>query len=60
MMLKIRHTPEFCPAKVALLPDGRLEIQTAHALQGVAPGQFCVLYDEQHHRCYGSGEIRLG
>jgi len=25
----------------------------------VAPGQFCVIYDGQHHRCYGSGEITL-
>ena len=57
--LKIRHTPDFCPAVVTQLPDGRLEIQTERPLQGVAPGQFCVLYDEQKHRCYGSGEIRL-
>lgn len=59
MTLKIRHTPEFCDAAVTPLPDGRLDIHTAHPLQGVAPGQFCVLYDERHHRCYGSGEIRL-
>ena len=59
MSLKIRHTPEFCEASVAALPDGRLDIHTAHPLQGVAPGQFCVLYDREHHRCYGSGEIRL-
>jgi tRNA-specific 2-thiouridylase len=25
----------------------------------VAPGQFCVLYDESHHRCLGSAEITL-
>ncbi len=59
MSLKIRHTPDFCAATVTLLPDGRLDIRTAHPLQGVAPGQFCVLYDNEHHRCYGSGEIRL-
>ena len=59
MSLKIRHTPEFCGATVAPLPDGRLDIHTERPLQGVAPGQFCVLYDNEHHRCYGSGEIRL-
>ncbi len=59
MSLKIRHTPDFTDATVTQLPDGRLDIRTAHPLQGVAPGQFCVLYDVQHHRCYGSGEIRL-
>ena len=59
MSLKIRHTPEFCDATVTPLPDGRLDIHTERPLQGVAPGQFCVLYDNEHHRCYGSGEIRL-
>lgn len=59
LSIKIRHTPDFCPATVTTLPDGRLDIRTARPLQGVAPGQFCVLYDIQHHRCYGSGEIRL-
>ncbi|MDY4644476.1 aminomethyltransferase beta-barrel domain-containing protein, partial [Prevotella sp.] len=29
------------------------------AIHGVAPGQFCVVYDEHHHRCYGSGEITV-
>jgi len=28
-------------------------------IHGVAPGQFCVVYDEEHHRCFGSGEITL-
>lgn len=56
--LKIRHTPEFMVASVIPHVDGMLEFHTRQPLQGVAPGQFVVLYDEQHHRCYGSGEIR--
>ena len=56
--IKIRHTPDFCPALVTPLPDGHLDIRTERPLQGVAPGQFAVLYDEDKHRCYGSGEIR--
>lgn len=28
-------------------------------IHGVAHGQFCVVYDEQHHRCFGSGEIEM-
>ena len=56
--LKIRHTPEFCPAKVT--PEGEvLRIEAEHPIQGVAPGQFCVIYDKNHHLCYGSGEICL-
>ena len=32
---------------------------TAQPIHGVAPGQFCVVYDAHHHRCYGSGEITV-
>ena len=59
MTIKIRHTPDFCPAEVRLLPNGDLDIHTERPLQGVAPGQFGVLYDTQKHRCYGSGELRI-
>lgn len=59
MTIKIRHTPDFCPVRVKLLKNNGLDIYTERPLQGVAPGQFAVLYDEHKHRCYGSGEIRL-
>ena len=59
MSIKIRHTPDFCPAEVTMREDGSLDIHTERPLQGVAPGQFAVLYDKDRHRCYGSGEIRL-
>lgn len=32
-------------------------VHAERPLQGVAPGQFCVVYDNRHHRCFGSGEI---
>ena len=63
---KIRHTPEFFAAKLEpLLPLtshlSPLEyiVHSAVPIHGVAPGQFCVIYDAQHHRCYGSGEISV-
>ena len=56
--LKIRHTPDFCPAVITPTSDGLLEVETERPLQGVAPGQFAVLYDKDKHRCFGSGEIR--
>lgn len=56
---KIRHTPEYHPARAEQLPDGKCIIHSAGRIHGVAPGQFCVVYDEHHHRCYGSGEITL-
>lgn len=56
---KIRHTPEYHPATIEKLEDGRWMIHSDEAIHGVAPGQFCVVYDENHHRCYGSGEITV-
>lgn len=54
---KIRHTPEYHPAHIEKASDGCYTVKAEELIQGVAPGQFCVVYDEQHHRCYGSGEI---
>ena len=56
---KIRHTPEYHPATIEKLDDGRWMMHSEEAIHGVAPGQFCVVYDENHHRCYGSGEITI-
>ena len=57
--LKIRHTPEFLPAQLEQLGDGAYMVHADTPIHGVAPGQFCVVYDEHHHRCYGSGEITI-
>jgi tRNA-specific 2-thiouridylase len=54
---KIRHTPEYHPAVLEKLDEGRYMVHSSHPIHGVAPGQFCVVYDEKHHRCFGSGEI---
>ena len=58
--IKIRHTPEWHAA--TLEPQTEKSSYVVHSsvpIHGVAPGQFCVIYDAQHHRCYGSGEISL-
>ena len=57
--LKIRHTPDYLPARLETLGEGRYMVHAAAPIHGVAPGQFCVIYDAQHHRCYGSGEITI-
>ena len=57
--LKIRHTPEFLPARLEQLGNGAYLEHADTPIHGVAPGQFCVVYDEHHHRCYGSGEITI-
>lgn len=55
---KIRHTPDCHPASVEATADGFV-IHSDDPIHGVAPGQFCVVYDSDHHKCYGSGEITL-
>ena len=54
---KIRHTPEFHKATLERVGDGSFNVHSEDLIQGVAPGQFCVVYDEIHHKCIGSGEI---
>lgn len=56
---KIRHTADYNKATITQLEEGRYHIKSEKPIHGVAPGQFCVIYDENHHKCYGSGEITL-
>ena len=54
---KIRHTPEFFDGHISLDNQGEWNLVSEEKIHGVAPGQFCVVYDDAHHLCYGSGEI---
>ena len=56
---KIRHTPEYHRAMLEQTGDGCFIVHSQSRIHGVAPGQFCVIYDNRHHRCYGSGEITI-
>ncbi|MCF0193064.1 MAG: tRNA 2-thiouridine(34) synthase MnmA, partial [Prevotella sp.] len=56
---KIRHTAEHYRAIMTDNNDGTFTIKSEKKIHGVAPGQFCVIYDEQHHCCFGSAEITL-
>jgi len=53
---KIRHTPEFTSGKIIRIPDG-YHLVSDQKLQGIAPGQFGVIYDAESKICIGSGEI---
>ena len=57
--IKIRHTPGYLPARLEDAGNGRCVVHAEALIHGVAPGQFCVIYDSRHHRCYGSGEITI-
>lgn len=54
---KIRHTPGYLPATLEPKGNGCFTVHADAPIHGVAPGQFCVLYDQHHHRCFGSAEI---
>ena len=56
---KIRHTPEYHPARLERLGEGSYMVHSQTPIQGVALGQFCVVYDERHHCCIGSAEITV-
>ena len=60
IMFKNRHTPEFIPGRLTRLDGtGEYIIDSERRVQGIAPGQFAVLYDRDCHRCLGSGVITL-
>lgn len=53
---KIRHTPDFTPGKLIKTNSG-YHLSSKNKLQGIAPGQFGVIYDADSQICIGSGEI---
>jgi tRNA-specific 2-thiouridylase len=53
---KIRHTPEFTAGKLIKTGD-TYRIITSKKQQGIACGQFGVIYDADARLCFGSGEI---
>jgi tRNA-specific 2-thiouridylase len=53
---KVRHTPEFTHGYIRRTGD-IYTISSDDRIQGIAPGQFAVVYDKEHHLCYGSGVI---
>ena len=56
---KIRHTADYLTASLEPVQDGLFLVHADAPIHGVAPGQFCVVYDEHHHRCFGSAEITI-
>lgn len=55
LLVKIRHGLQQYPCKIAWHNDGSAIIKLAERDQGIAPGQFAVLYDG--NRCLGGGII---
>ena len=53
---KIRHTPEFTKGRISRRGD-LYKIISDEKIQGIAAGQFGVVYDEDEHICLASGMI---
>ncbi|MFZ4399855.1 MAG: tRNA 2-thiouridine(34) synthase MnmA [Bacteroidales bacterium] len=53
---KIRHTPEFTKGSLEKIGDV-YRIRSQEKIQGIAAGQFGVIYDEKEEICIGSGVI---
>ena len=53
---KIRHTPEFTHGRIRRIGD-LYRVESDEKIQGIAPGQFSVVYDKESHLCLGSGMI---
>ena len=54
---KNRHTPLFIKAKVRKTDDGDLQVTAEEKIQGIAPGQFGIIYTPDRRICLGSGII---
>jgi len=54
---KNRHMPNFLPGKLTHLGNSEYVIESDNKVQGIAPGQFAVIYDKNSKLCYGSGII---
>jgi tRNA-specific 2-thiouridylase len=56
---KNRHTPHFAKGRLIQVDGSQWLIESDEDIQGIAPGQFAVIYDKDQHLCYGSGVITL-
>lgn len=59
VLFKIRHVPELTRGRLTKASDGVWHLQSEELINGVAPGQFCVIYSTDGRICYGSGEIAM-
>lgn len=54
---KTRHTPEFFDGKLCPTSGSGYVIKSSRDVQGIAPGQYAILYTPDHKICLGSGMI---
>ncbi len=59
IMFKNRHTPEFIKGKLIKKDSGSYVIESEADVQGIAPGQYAIIYSSDKRLCLGSGMISL-
>ncbi|MCM1377109.1 MAG: tRNA 2-thiouridine(34) synthase MnmA [Clostridium sp.] len=59
IVFKNRHSPDFTPAVLRNLDGISYVIESDEDVQGIAPGQFAVIYSPDNKICLGSGMISL-
>jgi tRNA-specific 2-thiouridylase len=56
---KNRHSPQFIPGVMSVTAEGGYRIEAEEDVQGIAPGQFAIVYTPDRQLCLGSGMISL-
>lgn len=56
---KTRHSPEFYSGKIRKCESGGYILESETDVQGIAPGQFAIIYTADRNLCLGSGMISL-
>ena len=56
---KTRHSPEFYDGTISIKKDGSCTVTSDSDIQGIAPGQFAIIYSPDRRLCLGSGLISV-
>lgn len=56
---KTRHSPDFFQGHIRKKKDGGFIVESESDVQGIAPGQFAIIYTPDRRLCLGSGMISI-
>ncbi len=56
---KTRHSPELYDGTISIKKDGSCTVTSDSDIQGIAPGQFAIIYSPDRRLCLGSGMISV-
>lgn len=56
---KTRHSPDFFTGTITRIDENSFRILSDSEIQGIAPGQFAIVYSRDRELCLGSGMITI-